>query len=201
MNFLNQGSNHAPFGWKLNVVLDSSFSHFVVFYSKLYMSFLSLLTSFFVPLTYLGYCLGVSVRDDSPISLVMGVQMLLKIYTFHLQCFHFFIKRITFLLFKILSSLGLLFRGKKYNVIRRRIDSYSYRHPASIDILLLGTILFAAAVLLLPTIVVYFVVVWVFYFASFVAPNKICDFIGKFSMKTRKHSVGLEKQEGKISIF
>jgi len=52
----------------------------------------------------------------------------------------------------VLSSLWYLFRGKKRNVLKQRIDSYDY----SIDQLLLGTLLFTVLVFLLPTIWIYY---------------------------------------------
>ncbi|KAL8874332.1 MAG: hypothetical protein Q9174_000331 [Haloplaca sp. 1 TL-2023] len=49
-------------------------------------------------------------------------------------------------------SLFHLFRGKKHNVLRNRIDSCDY----DLDQLLLGTILFALLSFLLPTVVVFY---------------------------------------------
>jgi len=56
-----------------------------------------------------------------------------------------------------LSSLWLLFRGKKRNVLKNRIDSCNY----TIDQLLLGTLLFCVLVFLLPTMGTYFLFFWV----------------------------------------
>jgi hypothetical protein len=52
----------------------------------------------------------------------------------------------------ILLSLFQLFRGKKHNVLRKRIDSCDY----DLDQLLLGTILFTLLFFLLPTVVVFY---------------------------------------------
>lgn len=50
-----------------------------------------------------------------------------------------------------LTSLWNLFRGKRYNVLRKRMDSYEYE----MDQLLFGTILFMVVSFLFPTVVVY----------------------------------------------
>ena len=51
----------------------------------------------------------------------------------------------------MLKSLWYLFRGKKENVLRKRIDSLNY----NIDQLLLGTLMFSILTLLVPTVGVY----------------------------------------------
>lgn len=53
-----------------------------------------------------------------------------------------------------LKSLFRLFRGKKLNPLRSRIDSYSY----NIDQLFIGTLSFCIVFFLLPTIVMYYIV-------------------------------------------
>ncbi|KAL8735576.1 MAG: hypothetical protein Q9166_000745 [cf. Caloplaca sp. 2 TL-2023] len=52
----------------------------------------------------------------------------------------------------IIVSLFHLFRGKKHNVLRNRIDSCDY----DLDQLLLGTILFTLLSFLLPTVIVFY---------------------------------------------
>ncbi|KAH7096118.1 Gpi1-domain-containing protein, partial [Auriculariales sp. MPI-PUGE-AT-0066] len=51
-----------------------------------------------------------------------------------------------------LYHLFTLFRGKRRNFLRRRIDSWEYE----IDQLILGTVLFTLVVFLLPTVLVYY---------------------------------------------
>jgi phosphatidylinositol glycan class Q protein len=53
---------------------------------------------------------------------------------------------------KALSALWKLFRGKKQNVLRGRIDSCDY----DVDQLLLGTLLFALVFFLFPTLAAYY---------------------------------------------
>ncbi|KAL2826976.1 muts domain V-domain-containing protein [Aspergillus cavernicola] len=57
-----------------------------------------------------------------------------------------------FLWLTIIHSLFHLFRGKKRNVLRNRIDSCDY----DLDQLLLGTILFTVLFFLLPTVIVFY---------------------------------------------
>ncbi len=53
-----------------------------------------------------------------------------------------------------LASLWRLFRGKKWNVLRQRVDSATY----DVDQLFLGTLLFTVLLFLLPTTALYYVV-------------------------------------------
>lgn len=53
-----------------------------------------------------------------------------------------------------LKALFRLFRGKKLNPFRSRIDSYSY----DVDQLFIGTLGFCIAFFLLPTILMYYFV-------------------------------------------
>lgn len=51
-----------------------------------------------------------------------------------------------------LGSLWALFRGKRYNVLRNRMDSWEY----DLDQLLFGTVLFTLLAFLFPTVLVYY---------------------------------------------
>ncbi|MEQ2157434.1 hypothetical protein GOODEAATRI_001824 [Goodea atripinnis] len=53
-----------------------------------------------------------------------------------------------------LSSLWRLFRGKKWNVLRQRVDSCSY----DLDQLFIGMLLFTILLFLLPTTALYYLV-------------------------------------------
>lgn len=71
----------------------------------------------------------------------------LLIYSFYVASARIFNWQLT-----IIYSLFQLFRGKKRNVLRHRIDSCDY----DLDQLLLGTILFTLLFFLLPTVVVFY---------------------------------------------
>ncbi|CAK7266043.1 pig-Q [Sporothrix epigloea] len=77
---------------------------------------------------------------------------LLSVLTIHIYSFYLASARIYHWQLTILISLFHLFRGKKHNVLRNRIDSCDYE----LDQLLVGTILFTFLFFLLPTVVVFY---------------------------------------------
>lgn len=77
---------------------------------------------------------------------------LLSLLTMHIYCFYIASARIYNWQLTIIISLFQLFRGKKRNVLRNRIDSCDY----DLDQLLLGTILFTLLFFLLPTVAVFY---------------------------------------------
>ena len=77
---------------------------------------------------------------------------LLSVLTLHIYSFYVASARIYNWQLTIIISLFHLFRGKKRNVLRNRIDSCDY----DLDQLLLGTILFTLLFFLLPTVVVFY---------------------------------------------
>jgi phosphatidylinositol glycan class Q protein len=84
-----------------------------------------------------------------PISLFSDLVSLL---TLHILSFYIASARIFHWQLTIIISLFHLFRGKKRNVLRNRIDSCDY----DLDQLLLGTILFALLFFLMPTVFVFY---------------------------------------------
>jgi phosphatidylinositol N-acetylglucosaminyltransferase subunit Q len=84
-----------------------------------------------------------------PISLLSDLVSLL---TIHIYSFYIASARIYNWQLTIIHSLFHLFRGKKRNVLRNRIDSCDY----DLDQLLLGTILFTVLFFLLPTVAVFY---------------------------------------------
>ncbi|PFH57681.1 hypothetical protein XA68_14691 [Ophiocordyceps unilateralis] len=77
---------------------------------------------------------------------------LLSALTMHIHSFYLASARIHHWQLTILLSLFHLFRGKKHNVLRNRIDSCDY----DLDQLLVGTIFFTLLSFLLPTVVVFY---------------------------------------------
>ena len=78
---------------------------------------------------------------------------LLSALTIHIYSFYLASARIFNWQLSILVSLFHLFRGKKHNVLRDRIDSCDY----DLDQLLVGTIVFTLLVFLLPTVLVFYI--------------------------------------------
>lgn len=77
---------------------------------------------------------------------------LLSVLTLHIYAFYIASARIYNWQLTIIFSLFHLFRGKKRNTLRNRIDSCDY----DLDQLLLGTILFTLLAFLLPTVGVFY---------------------------------------------
>lgn len=77
---------------------------------------------------------------------------MLSLFTLHIYSFYVASARIFHWQLTIIMSLFHLFRGKKRNVLRNRIDSCDY----DLDQLLLGTILFTLNIFLLPTVFVFY---------------------------------------------
>ncbi|KAE9984824.1 hypothetical protein EG328_008226 [Venturia inaequalis] len=84
-----------------------------------------------------------------PISLFSD---LISLLTLHIYSFYVASARIYNWQLTIIISLFHLFRGRKRNVLRNRIDSCDY----DLDQLLLGTILFTLLFFLLPTVFVFY---------------------------------------------
>ncbi len=76
----------------------------------------------------------------------------ISIATTHVRLFHYVAARMFANEWYIMTSLFHLFRGKRWNVLRRRMDSALYE----VDQLLLGTVLFSAVVFAFPTIAFYY---------------------------------------------
>lgn len=77
---------------------------------------------------------------------------LVSLLTVHIYSFYMASGKIFHWQLTIILSLFHLFRGKKHNVLRNRIDSCDY----DLDQLLLGTILFTFLFFLLPTVIVFY---------------------------------------------
>lgn len=97
------------------------------------------------------YFIGISsfAGATMPISLFSDLVSLL---TLHIYSFYIASARIFHWQLSILISLFHLFRGKKRNMLRNRIDSCDY----DLDQLLLGTILFTLLFFLMPTVLVFY---------------------------------------------
>lgn len=102
-------------------------------------------------LPYVIRIIGVTsfVGASLPISMFSD---LLSLLTMHIYCFYIASARIYNWQLTIIISLFHLFRGKKRNILRNRIDSCDY----DLDQLLLGTILFTLLFFLLPTVAVFY---------------------------------------------
>ncbi|XP_028840862.1 phosphatidylinositol N-acetylglucosaminyltransferase subunit Q-like isoform X2 [Denticeps clupeoides] len=140
----------APAGLKMNRALDQVLGRFFIYHIHLWISYIHLMSPFIeMILWYVGLsaCLGLTFA----LSVLSDMVALL---TFHIYCFYVYGARLYCLKIYGLSSLWRLFRGKKWNVLRQRVDSCSY----DMDQLFIGTLLFTILLFLLPTTALYYLV-------------------------------------------
>lgn len=149
-NFLNQN----PYGIKLNDELSKflgdlflwiidfvNMCYFRVLVSKQSLIFLIDALSF---LTYsFGMTFAIAVIIDY-----------ISILTLHFKLFYKISSKLYSLQLKLLISLFYLFCGKKYNVLRNRIDNESY----SLEVLLIGVLIFMILIFLSPTIIAFYAI-------------------------------------------
>ncbi|XP_038161555.1 phosphatidylinositol N-acetylglucosaminyltransferase subunit Q [Cyprinodon tularosa] len=140
----------APAGLKMNRALDQVLGRFFLYHIHLWISYIHLMSPFIQGILWYGglpACLGLTFA----LSLLSDMVALL---TFHIYCFYVYGARLYCLKIYGLSSLWRLFRGKKWNVLRQRVDSCSY----DLDQLFIGTLLFTILLFLLPTTALYYLV-------------------------------------------
>ncbi|XP_071383410.1 phosphatidylinositol N-acetylglucosaminyltransferase subunit Q isoform X1 [Centroberyx affinis] len=140
----------APAGLKMNRALDQVLGRFFLYHIHLWISYIHLMSPFIERILWYGglsACLGLTFA----LSLLSDMVALL---TFHIYCFYVYGARLYCLKIYGLSSLWRLFRGKKWNVLRQRVDSCSY----DLDQLFIGTLLFTILLFLLPTTALYYLV-------------------------------------------
>ncbi|TBU25742.1 N-acetylglucosaminyl transferase component-domain-containing protein [Dichomitus squalens] len=140
--------NSWPAGLKLNTELSQFYCHSLIGLVSVWGWLLEHAAPYFPALVWLigvGGCCGmtmiVSLLSDS-LSLLMA----------HLYVCYYLSATVFSHQLGLAGSLWNLFRGKRYNVLRNRIDSWDY----DMDQLLLGTILFTLLAFLLPTVLTYY---------------------------------------------
>jgi phosphatidylinositol glycan class Q protein len=142
-----------PAGVKLNSSLASFLGQVLVVYVQWWLKVLyelgqhaRILIILLIVVSFGGFSLCVALLVD-----------LFMLHCTHILWLYAVLARVYHLQFSLLLSLWFLFRGKKWNVLKQRIDSCDY----SIDQLLLGTLLFTILFFLLPT-------TWAFYLYLFI---------------------------------
>ena len=113
------------------------------FYSDFIATYLSTILSGIILLSPFGVTLSISALHD-----------FLKFLNLCSVCFFIVTGRVLSLQVSALKSLARLFMGKKWNILRERIDSYDYDNSQ----LLVGTIIFTILLFLLPTMSMYFLI-------------------------------------------
>ncbi|XP_002160233.2 phosphatidylinositol N-acetylglucosaminyltransferase subunit Q [Hydra vulgaris] len=154
-----------PAGLKLNKELSHFLGNFFSCHVQIWMQYIDVIDDYFVAIvTFLIYsnCFGLTLF----LSLVKDV---INVLTLHIYCFYVYGAKLYSLQLYGLISLSRLFMGKKWNVLRCRLDSVTYEA----DQFILGTILFTTLMFLLPTTVLYYVV-----FATL----RMCVLVTQFSL-------------------
>lgn len=150
LNALLQWLMGAPAGLKMNRALDQVLGRFFLYHIHLWISYVHLMSPFVESLLWYG---GLS----AALGLTFALSLLsdtIALLTFHIYCFYVYGARLYCLKIYGLASLWRLFRGKKWNVLRQRVDSCSY----DLDQLFIGTLLFTVLLFLLPTTALYYLV-------------------------------------------
>eukprot|EP01132_Coremiostelium_polycephalum_P003925 gene3925-4901_t len=143
-----------PGGFKLNENLDKFLGRLVLYYIDKW----NLITATISPhgITFLQI---ICLTGIFGLSFLISVLIdLFDIFTLHISVFYSVAARFYLLQLVLLNSLWNLFRGVKFNPLRKRIDSCDF----DIYQLLLGTLLFTLIFFLFPTTAIYY-----FFFALF----------------------------------
>lgn len=138
-----------PAGLKLNAPLARFLGELFLWLLTAYDALLELVRPHLVDLVVL---LGTSGTLGLTLSLALFSD-LLALSTLHVALFYRVAARIHAWQLNAISSLSLLFRGRKYNVLRKRVDAQDY----ALDQLAVGTILLCVVVFLAPTVLTYYV--------------------------------------------
>ncbi|KAF7550197.1 hypothetical protein G7Z17_g5880 [Cylindrodendrum hubeiense] len=137
-----------PAGLKLNGELAAFLGDLFLWVIDYWSSCIETLTP---ALPQMVWFIGFSSFAGASMPIAMFSDMLSAL-TIHIYSFYLASGRIYHWQLTILQSLFHLFRGKKHNILRNRIDSCDY----DLDQLLVGTILFTLLFFLLPTVAVFY---------------------------------------------
>lgn len=144
-----------PAGLKLNAPLATSCGHFFLYHIYLWKTYITLVTpllTHLISLSLILSCGGITL-------LLATISDFLFLATLHVYCFYVYATRLYRLFSSGLGFLWRLFRGKKWNPLRGRVDSYMY----DVNQLIAGMIGFTILLFLFPTVVMYycvFAVLW-----------------------------------------
>lgn len=141
---------NSPAGFKLNNELASFLGQLIFWVLDLWKTTTltwirtnidSLLSVVEILTSYFGITLFISIILD------LTNIIFLNVYGFYIAC-----TRLYFWQLSIVMSLFKLFYGKKYNILRNRVDSNNYEF----DQLMIGIIIFTILIYLLPTVFIFY---------------------------------------------
>ncbi|KAF9466714.1 N-acetylglucosaminyl transferase component-domain-containing protein [Collybia nuda] len=137
-----------PAGLKLNTELSRFYSHTFI---GLVTAWGGLLLRFASCSPALIYIIGIVSCGGVTLAISVFID-LLAVLTAHIYICYAVSGAVYQRMLKTAGSLWNLFRGKRYNVLRNRTDSWEY----DIDQLIFGTILFTLLAFLFPTVLAYY---------------------------------------------
>ncbi|CAI9716396.1 phosphatidylinositol N-acetylglucosaminyltransferase subunit Q-like isoform X2 [Octopus vulgaris] len=139
----------SPAGLKLNSQLNGFLGSFFKYNIYVWTTYLTVILepilATFLQCSLFSGIFGFSLQ----LSLLQDIVSLMAL---HIYCFYVFASRFYYFQVYTLSSLWRLFCGKKWNVLRHRLDTASN----DIDHLFVGTLFFTVLLFLLPTTAVYY---------------------------------------------
>ncbi|TQE05835.1 hypothetical protein C1H46_008518 [Malus baccata] len=139
-----------PAGFKLNnelaEVLGMISLTAIQIWSTIWIFLVSLFLYFIRGLAISGIIFGVTI----PAALIID---LIALATLHVSTLHWLISLLYSTQIQALAALWRLFRGRKWNPLRQRLDSYDYTVKQHI----VGSLLFTPLLLLLPTTSVFYI--------------------------------------------
>ncbi|KAH9903313.1 N-acetylglucosaminyl transferase component-domain-containing protein [Cubamyces lactineus] len=140
--------NNWPAGLKLNTELSQFYCHTLIGVVSAWGWLLERAAPYLPALIWaigIAGCCGMTM-------IVSLLSDTLSLFTMHLYACYIISATIFRHQLSLAGSLWNLFRGKRYNVLRNRIDTWDY----DLDQLLLGTILFTLLAFLYPTVLTYY---------------------------------------------
>ncbi|KAF0296112.1 Phosphatidylinositol N-acetylglucosaminyltransferase subunit Q [Amphibalanus amphitrite] len=140
----------APAGLKLNTPLTTALGSFFLYHVQLWGAFITLVTptmitaiQLLLPMGYLGASFLFSLLSD-----------LLSLATFHVYCVYVYATKLYQLEVRWLVRLWRLFRGRRWNPEKQRVETWPY----TLEQLFLGTLCFTILLFLFPTVLLYYAV-------------------------------------------
>lgn len=140
-----------PAGFKLNTELAAVFGiislNAIQIWSTLWFSAADIFSYVIIRVVAMsGILLGMTI----PVAMITDM---IGIAAFHVYALHYLISFLYSLQIQALAALWRLFRGRKWNPLRQRLDSYEY----SVEQHVVGSLLFTPLLLLLPTTSVFYI--------------------------------------------
>ena len=143
-----QWFKHSPGGIKLNSLITSKMGLILEMIVQSFIRILCWSRSFHITMIKFLACIG---SFGFTVQLVFAMDVV-RLLTLHIAVLHRLLSVFHQLQIRLLYSLWLLFRGKKKNTLRKRVDTGQFDS----DQFLMGILLFAIVLFFFPSFAVYF---------------------------------------------